>query len=78
MFLAVQPFSYNSVWFAGVYLRGCIPKILSIRAITKVVRNTYRCEFTSFMMAPFVRAAEWPQGFGCDKKRQGKIKQNQY
>ena len=27
IFLAVQPFPYNSIWFAGIYVRGCIPKL---------------------------------------------------
>jgi len=25
--LAVRPFPYNSIWFAGIYVRGCIPKL---------------------------------------------------
>jgi hypothetical protein len=61
IFLAVQPFAYNSVWLAGIYVRGCIPKSFLVKAIMKVVRNTVEdVKFTYFMMAPFVRAVEWP------------------
>jgi len=38
--LAIQPFPYNSLWFAGIYVRGSIPKSFLVRVIMKVARNT--------------------------------------
>ena len=40
IFLAVQPFPYNSVWFVEIYVRGCISKLFLVKVIMKVVRNT--------------------------------------
>ena len=40
MFLAVQSFPYNSLWFVEIYVRGCIRKLFLVRATMKVVRNT--------------------------------------
>ncbi|MGB6673869.1 MAG: hypothetical protein WBE34_15670, partial [Candidatus Nitrosopolaris sp.] len=39
IFLGVQRFPYNSIWFAGIYARGCIRKLFLVRVIMKVVRN---------------------------------------
>ena len=47
-----QPFPYNSVWFAGIYVRGCIPKLFLVRVIMKVVKNTVegvRCIFVTMV-----------------------------
>jgi hypothetical protein len=52
MFLAVQSFPYNSLWFAGIYVRGCIPKLFLARVIMKVVRNTV--EGVKFIIATMV------------------------
>jgi hypothetical protein len=35
-----KPFPYNSIWFAGIYAIGYIPKLFLVNAIMKVVRNT--------------------------------------
>jgi hypothetical protein len=60
MFLTVQPFSYTSTWFAGIYVRGSIPKSFLVRVIMKVVRNTVEgVKFTFPMMAYFVLVAAW-------------------
>jgi len=40
MFLAFQPFPYNSLWLAEIYVRGYIPKLFLVKAIMKAVRNT--------------------------------------
>jgi hypothetical protein len=62
IFLAVQPFTYNSLWFVEIYVRGCIPKSFLVRVIMKVVKNTVDdVRFIYLMMAPFVRAVEWHQ-----------------
>jgi hypothetical protein len=61
MFLAIQPFSYNSLWFAGIYVRGSIPKLFLVRVITKAARNTAEgVKFTYFMTGNSVLVAEWP------------------
>ena len=39
IFLAVQPFPYNSIWFAGIYVRGCIPKSFLVRVSMNLARN---------------------------------------
>ena len=55
-----QPFPYNSVWFAGIYVRGCIPKLLLVRAIMKVVENTVEdVRFTIVTTVCSVLVAVW-------------------
>jgi hypothetical protein len=39
-YLAGQPFPFNSIWFAEIYVKGCIRKLFLVRAMVKVVRNT--------------------------------------
>jgi hypothetical protein len=53
----VQPFPYNSLWFAGIYVRICTPKLFLVRVVMRVVRNTVEdVRFTYFIEASFVRA----------------------
>jgi hypothetical protein len=53
-------FSYDSVWFAGIFVKGPIPISFLVRVIMKVVRNTVEgVKSTYFMMVTLVRAAEW-------------------
>jgi len=60
IFLTVQPFQYNSIWFAGIYVRGCIPKLFLVRAIMKVVENTVEgVRFIIAKMACSVFVAAW-------------------
>jgi hypothetical protein len=56
IFLAVQPFSYNSIWLVEIYVRDS-SKLFLVRAIMKVVRNTvedvcvvYYCHDTVFCL----------------------------
>jgi hypothetical protein len=57
-------FFLNSVWFAGIYVRGCIPKLFFVRTIMKGVRNTVEdVRFTYFIEASFVRAVGWHSDF---------------
>jgi len=39
IFLAVRPFSYNSLRLAGIYVKNCILKLLSVNPTMEVVRN---------------------------------------
>jgi hypothetical protein len=60
IFLAVQPFSYNSIWFAGIYAKDCIPKLFLVRAVMKVVRNTVEgVKFTFTTVVCSVLVAAW-------------------
>jgi hypothetical protein len=64
MFLEVQPFSYNSIWFGGTYVSSCIPKLFLVRVIMKVVRNTVEgVKFIITTMARSVGVAVWH--YGC-------------
>jgi hypothetical protein len=54
IFLAVQPFPYNPLWFAGIYVRGCIPKLFLERVTMKVVENTV--EGVRFIITTKVRS----------------------
>jgi len=54
LFLAVQPFSYNSTWFVEIFVRGSIPKSFLVRVIMKVVRNTL--EGVKFIIAMMVHS----------------------
>jgi hypothetical protein len=58
MFLEVYLFS--TAWLVRIYVRGCIPKLRLVRAVTKVARNTAEgVRFTSTMKGNSVHAAEW-------------------
>ena len=61
IFLAVQPFSYNSVWFAGIYVRGGgITKLFLVRVIMGLARNIVGgVKFTFTMTGISVRVVEW-------------------
>jgi hypothetical protein len=60
MFLALQSFPYNSLWSAGIYVRDCIPKILSVKPIMEMGINIVDVvKYISFMMAYFVLVVVW-------------------
>jgi hypothetical protein len=60
MFLAVQPFTYNSLWFVEIYAKDYIPKLLLVRAIMGPARNIVGgVKFTFTMTGISVHAAEW-------------------
>jgi hypothetical protein len=60
MFLAVQPFSYSSIWFVEIFVRGSIPKSFLVRVLMKVVRNTVEgVKFIIAMMVHSVFAVVW-------------------
>jgi len=56
-------FPYNSPWFAGIYVRGCIRKLFLVRAIMKVVRNIVEgVKFITAMMVCAVLVVVWHCG----------------
>ena len=63
MFLAVEPFRYNSIWFVEIFVRGSIPKSFLVRVIMKAVRNTAEdVKFIIAMMVCSVFVAGWHYG----------------
>jgi hypothetical protein len=53
-------FFFNSVWFAGIYVRGCIRKLFLVRAIMKVAKSTVEdVRFTFTMTVCSVLVAVW-------------------
>ena len=59
--LRIRILCYSIVlWFAGIYVRGCIRQSFFLRAIMKVLRNTVEgVRFTYFIKAAFVHVVEW-------------------
>ncbi|MFZ0896778.1 MAG: hypothetical protein WAZ77_19935 [Candidatus Nitrosopolaris sp.] len=78
IFLGVQPFPYNSAWFAGIYVRGRIPKSFLVRVIMKVVRNTVEgMRFISFITNRSVLVAVWTRISPIDKRNKERLRQVQ-
>ena len=60
IFLAVRPFSHNSLRLVGIYVKNCILKLLSVNPILEVVRNIAEgAKFISLITERFVLAAGW-------------------
>ena len=59
--LRISILCYSMVlWFAGIYVRGCILKLFLVRAIMTVVRNIVEgVKFTIPMMLCSVFVAVW-------------------
>jgi hypothetical protein len=60
MFLAVQPFSYNSIWFVEIYVKDLILDLLLVKPIMEMGINIVDVvKYISFMMAYFVLVVVW-------------------